>query len=272
MRSEFIKSRTDLSKYGFAITISLLFIILNLVSVKAQIEIFSDTLLNPVLANIRSFGYGTNILYSEIINKPFVLQENIELKKKNAELEASKSENDELKRKITDLEAKTKESTSFTVSYKKLNVRGVQNLYSSSPSVILNMERDSQLRKNDVVYYLNGYLFGLVKSTEGLSAEVLPFYSHDLGFQVPVQSSKDPSQVGFVTPIDNGSIKIKNVSKNASVSIGDIWVTTNDRAEIPGNLIVGKVKVVRENTETGFKELELEPPFDALILEELLVR
>lgn len=272
MRSEFIKSRTEISKYAYSIGICVLIIILNLLPIKSQIEITSDTILNPILSSLRGFGLDSKTLFTEMFRKTDLSGENFELKRRNAELEKYQTEIEELKKKVASLEALSNKQSLTENKYKVLKIRGVQNLYSSSPYIIVSMDSSSRLRVGDIIYYQDGYIFGMVKKIEGLSAEVLPYYSAELGFQIPAQSSKDPEQIGFLNPIENGVLKIRNVNKNAAVNIGDIWVTTNDRAEIPGSLILGKVKQVRENTETGFKELELELPFSTQDLEEVLVR
>ena len=69
-------------------------------------------------------------------------------------------------------------------------------------------------------------------------------------------------KLDVIQKIDKGRIAIRNVSKDVGINSGDLWVTTNDVAEVPSGLIVGVVKTSRISDDQGFQELEIDPQFD----------
>lgn len=271
MKSEIIKSRLDLIKYVLAVAFSLFLILTNLVGISNNILTISDTLTNPIIKNIHNFGVNTNIFFTELSNKNGVLEENINLKTQISDLESIKAENEALKQKIVDYENKYSIQEAKSKNFKLFPVRGVQDVYSSSPSVYITLDLASDYRVGQVVYYNKNQIFGFVTEITGLTAKVVPFYSPELDFRIPVQSSTDPTLTGFIVAINQGEVHITNVNKDSSINKGDIWVTTNDRANIPGSLVIGKIKDIYEDKENGFKDLTIESPFDVLSLENLLI-
>lgn len=271
MKSEIIKSRLDLVKYALAVALSLGFVLTNLVGFSQNIFIIVDSVTSPGINKIHSFGVNTNIFFTELMNKNQVLDDNLKLKSQISDLESIKAENETLKQKLEEQEKRLSISSSSTKNFKVVNVRGIQDLYNSLPSVYISLDFPDQYRVGQVVYYNKNQLFGTISEISGLSAKVIPFYSPELNFRVPAQSSTAPNVTGFIVPIKDGEVRISNINRDANVSSGDIWVTTNDRANIPGALVLGKVKNVFEDRENGFKEIQLEPPFDLLTLENLLI-
>ncbi len=271
MKSEIIKSRLDIVKYGIGITLSLMLILLNLIGASSNIYITFDNFANPTLTSLRNLGVNTNIFFAELSNKSDVLNENLRLRKEIISLEGLQVENENIKHALETLKNQSNLQIKNEKKFQLVKIRGLQNLYSSDPFVLLEIPSGLNVYAGDPVYYSKSHFFGFVSEVNGLTARVIPFYSNDMKFGIPVKNSKDSVQTGFISSIDNGQIKIKNVGKNASVSMGDIWVTTNDRSEVPGDFIIGKIKSISEDKETGFKELEIEAPFQLFELRYLFI-
>lgn len=231
-----------------------------------------DNVFNPFLISTRVFALNSSFFIKEVFNKRSVLDENIDLKRQILKYEEIKSENSSLKEQISKLEAQTKISGVGQRQYDMVKVVGIQNTFSSDPQVMFNLPNESyHVKENAPVYYELNTLFGFVSSVEGKTVKVNPYYSPNIDSKIPVQSLKYPSQKGFISNIENGIVKIKNLPKDYKIEEGDIWLTTNDVVEVPPSLIVGKVKVLRVNQQDGFQEVELELPFNLSSLSYLLI-
>lgn len=261
MRPDVIKSKTDPRKYLAALVFVAFFLIINLVGWNQFLYRDMDTIFNPFLISTRLVTSNTSLFLKEFTNKSFVTGENIELKRKITEYDEVQVENKDLKEQINRLTYQTQIQASGDRKLKLVKISGVQNLYSVNPIINVEITSDEDPKVGTPVFYSKNTLFGFVNSISGKTAQVIPFYSPSLQVPIPVQNSKDPSDKGFVNKIENGSITIRNIPKSASVNIGDIWITTNDVDEVPSGVIVGKVKQVREDPSTGFKEIELELPY-----------
>jgi len=262
MRPDFIKSKTDPRKYLTALVFVAFFLIINLVGWNNFFYRDLDTIFNPFLISTRLAASNTNLFFREFVNKSFITSENIELKRKIAEYDEIKVENEDLKKQIQRISDQEKINEFRGRELRMVKISGVQNIYSVTPVLSVELGGAAAPKKLSPVYYSRNTLFGFISSTSGQNAKIVPFYSPDLDVNIPVQSLKDPSQKGFVNKIENGNITVRNIPKSASISIGDIWITTNDVAELPSGVIIGKVKLVQEDTNSGFKEIYLDLPFN----------
>jgi cell shape-determining protein MreC len=202
-------------------------------------------------------------LLTEISNKNRVVQENLDLKRdilKYKELEAI---NKDLKDQISKLQLQTSIQNPKDKNLTLVNISGIQNIFSSAPTILIRAGSNQNVSKNDVVYYESNTLLGFVSEVYPNSSKVLPFYAPELkaNFQVPVQNLKDPSQKSFISPIENGIVKMAKVPEYP-ISEGDVWITGNEVSEVPPNLIVGITKKVTLAPQEGFQEIELEVPFN----------
>jgi cell shape-determining protein MreC len=220
-----------------------------------------DNVLSPFVIVMRDFANSSRILVTELNNKSDVLSDNIKLKRSITEYEELKVKNKELQDQISKLEAQTKIASADPKNFKLVKVIGVQNIFSPSPEILININKNYDLKVNDVVYYETNTILGFVKDVKGNTARVSLFFSPEIKFNIPVQSVRDPAQKGFVKGFREGNIIIQNVSKDFKVNEGDTWITTNDVPEVKPNLIIGKVKAVRADTQDGFQELEIAMPF-----------
>jgi len=261
MRPDVIKSKTDPKKYLAALVFVAFFLIINIVGWNKFLYRDMDTVFNPFLISTKLVSSNMTLFFQEFTNKSFITGENIELKKKITEYDEIQIENKDLHEQIKRLTEQTQIKENGDRKLKLVKISGVQNLYSVNPVINIEITSDEDPKIGTPIFYSKNTLFGFVNSVSGKTAQVIPFYSPQLKFNIPVQNSKDPADKGFVNNIENGSITIRNIPKSASVSVGDIWTTTNDKEEVPSGVIVGKVKQVREDTSTGFKEIELELPY-----------
>jgi cell shape-determining protein MreC len=201
-------------------------------------------------------------LFKEIANKSEVLRENNELKRIMSTYDQLRAENKDLKDQLSRMEAETGIGVAKDKKLSLVKVVGAQNMFTSKPEVLVYLNSNNNVKAWDPVYYESNTLFGFVKEINGKTAKVVPFYSPDISFNIPVQSLRDPSQKGFVSNIAGGKVTIRNVSKEVGVSVGDIWVTTNDVADVPSTLVVGKVSNVVKNDKENFQIVELDLPFN----------
>lgn len=262
MNPDLIKSKTELRKYLVSLIVAVLLLLTNLTGWNNFFYHYLDVIFNPFLISTRLTVLNVNLFLKEFVNKSYVMAENIELKRKIVEYDEINVENEDLKKQIQRIAAQENISEFKGRKLRMVKISGVQNLYSSNPVLSVEIGENIEIKKLSPVFYSRNTLFGFVISSSGQNARVVPFYSPDLKIRIPVQSLKDVSQKGFVNKIENGNITVKNVPKSANVSIGDIWITTNDVIEIPSGVIIGKVKLVKEDINEGFKEIYLELPFN----------
>lgn len=268
MKSDLFKSQLDLTKYAFLTAFCLALIILQF-SGLLQSGFLQNILLTQ-RGEIRDFGLKTELFFDELLNKSFVLEENIRLKAEIDLLKSQKEDLDRLKKEKEFLVQQTSIEMPGSRQYKAFSVRGVLNIYSFDPYILLDI-RGYKVNTGNVVYSRPGKLFGIVTEVNNTTATVIPFYSSRIGFNLPVKSLENNNNIGFVKPITNGEIRIINVDRKANISIGDTWVTTSDRDEIPSDIIVGEVERVVDNSETGYKELILKSDIEPTDLQFLFL-
>lgn len=263
MRPEIIKSKTDPQKYLIALIIASIFLSTNIIGWNKFIYSHLDYIFSPFLIMVRNSGMKAELFLTEIQNRSSVTEENLELKKKIAEYDQIIAENKDLKNQIKSIESENNIVSGRSPKLVSAQIFGVQNMYSSNPKLKLIIPDGLNVKKGDPVYYDRLTLLGFITGIEGATAIIAPFYSPGItGFNIPVQSLDKPEIKGFVNRINQGEITVRNIPKDASIQNGEIWVTTNDVFEVPPGLIIGKVKNVRENLSTGFKEIELSLTFD----------
>ena len=263
MRPEIIKSKTDPRKYLIALIIASIFLSTNIIGWNKVIYSRLDYIFYPILIMGRKSGMKAKLFLTEIQNISSVTEENLELKKKITEYDQIIVENKDLKNQIKSIESENNIVSGRSPKLISAQIFGVQNMYSSNPKLKLIIPDGVNAKKGDPVYYDRLTLLGFITGIEGATAIIAPFYSPGItDFNIPVQSLDKPEIKGFVNRINQGEITIRNIPKDASIQNGEIWVTTNDVFEVPPGLIIGKVKNVRENLSTGFKEIELSLTFD----------
>jgi cell shape-determining protein MreC len=262
MNPNYIKSKTDPRKYLIAIIFVIILLMSNIAGIKSIFLDTFDSAFNPFLISIREFGTSTNIFFKEFTQRSSIKVENIELKRQLLKYDEALQENKDLKDQIARLENQTKIEAFNDRELKLVRVSGIQNLYSINPIVAVEYHGSAENIKGAPVFYEKNTLFGFVKNVSGKTAYVMPFYSPDISFSIPVQSVRDPSQKGFINKIDNGIVTIRNIPSSAAIQKGDAWVTTNDVADVPAGVIIGSVGTIREDKTTGFKEVELKLPFN----------
>ncbi len=261
MKQDALKSKTDPKKLLVFSFVSCFLLITNVTGWNRIIYSTTDQVLSPFVIAGRSIAFNTNILFKEISNKRGVLSENIELRRTIATYDQLRAENKDLKDQIDRLQNQTGIIPAKDRKLSLVKVVGAQNLFNSNPEVLVYLDSNNKVRVNDVVYYESSTLFGFVKEVDGKTATVVPFYSPDIKFNIPVQSLKDPSQKGFISAISNAKVSVRNVAKEVGVSVGDVWVTTNDVTEVPSTLVVGKVSNVVKKDQANFQELGLDLAF-----------
>lgn len=242
--------------------ISSLLLVTNIIGFNKYIYTGFDSVFNPFIIATRRVGRSTDILIKETLYKGSILRENIDLKRELVKYEELKAKNKEYLDQIARLQSQTNINAPRSKELRLVEITGVQNLFSSKPELLLHVGSDSNVKKGDIVYYESNTLFGFVKEVNGQTAKVMPYYSSDIQFNIPVQSFVDPSKKGFINKFSGGDVTIGNVSKDAGVSIGDIWVTTNDVLEVPANLVVGKVSSTIKDPQESFQQLKIDVPFN----------
>lgn len=263
MKPDIIKSKTDPHKYLVVLVLIAFLFSLNIIGLTGKVYGAFDYIFGPFIVIIRNSGITFNLFLNEVQNRPFLAQENLELKKRLAQYDGILVENQILMNQIKSIESENNIKAGKSPPLIAVQVSGVQNLYSSNPRLRILIPRGVSVKKWDPVYFDRLILIGFITEISGNTAIVSPFYSSNLTeFNIPVQSLNHPDLKGFVNRMNKGEITIRNIPKDSSVSTGDIWITTNDVFEVPPGLIVGKVKSVREDTSTGFKEVELSLMFD----------
>lgn len=245
----------------FASLFCSILIVSNLIGFNKFIYSYIDAGLNPFLAAGNSFAFNAKTLIDETLDKGSILKQNIDLKRNIAQYEELKVQNENLKSQIKLLESQTGIEALKQKSLKIVSIIGVQNAFSSKPELIIRAGSKDGIQKNDVVLYEANTLLGFVSEVFDNSSRVILYYSPDLNFKIPVQNVSDPTQKGFIGPIQNGSIKIKNVPKDKDPKVGDLWYTSNDVAEVPDSLIVGKIKKVTSDPLDTFYNIDIEVPF-----------
>lgn len=257
MKQDALKSKTDPRKLLVFYFISAFLLITNVTGWNQFLYSTLDTALHPFLIAGRNFAFNTNLLFTEITNKSEVLKENVALKREIASYEQLRAENKDLIDQLERIQAQSDITAAQDTSFQLVKVSGAQNLYTSNPELLIFLGKDTEVNKWDPVYYDRQTLFGFIKEIHGRTATVVPYYSPDIKFNIPVQSLRDTSQKGFVSSIDNAKVKIRNVSKDVGVSVGDVWVTTNDVTEVPSSLVIGKVSNVVKQEQENFQDIEI---------------
>jgi cell shape-determining protein MreC len=242
--------------------ISCILLFSNLVGWHTGIQKAFDSVLSPFLIVVRDAGQNLSYFLQDINDKPNLAKENLELKRQMIQYEEIKALNRDLELQLTKLEQQTKISRSVNKKLQIVKVIGVQNLFSSSPEVIININGNSSIKVDSPVYFETNTLFGFVQSIEGNTAKVVPYYAPNVQFNIAVESVKDINQTGFVEPIANNTIKIRNVQKDLKVNTGDVWVTANVVPQVPAGLVIGKVKKADADVREGFQQVEIEVPFN----------
>jgi len=242
--------------------ISCVLLVLNLIGWVNPFYKSMDSIFNPFIIVTRNFAYNTDLLLTEVTHKSSVLKENIQLRRDIQNYEELAVINKNLQDQIDKLSSQTNITPESDKKFQLVKVIGIQNIFSINPEVLIHINDDIKIENNNVVYYEKNTLLGFVRDIRGNTVRIAAFYSPEVKFKIPVQNIKDSSQKGFIDNIQNGSVKIKNISKESKVNEGDIWITTNDVPEVPSNLIVGKVKTVINDPQEGFLEVELELPFN----------
>ncbi len=261
MKPNIAKSKVDPRKLIFFTSISLMLLVLNLVSVNKYIYSTMDIAFDPFLIITRNVANNTNILFTEMWNKGEVLKENIDLKRKIQQYNELEAQNKALRDQLEKLQKETGIARAKDRKLQIVNVVGTQSIFSPNPAFFVYFGPNTEVKQNNVVYYESNTLLGFVTDVKGFTAKVIPYYSPEIKFNIPVQSLRDPAQKGFVEKAINGEVHIKNIQKDAGVNEGDTWVTTNDVTEVPSNLIIGKVKKVNKDPQEAFQEVELEVPY-----------
>lgn len=267
------------SNYTFNLKHILLSIVLcaclllsNVIGLNTTIYSTFDTILHPFFISTRSVALNSSFFLREITAKRTVLNENIALRRDILKYEEIKTQNKELQDQIKKLESQTKITAPVQKDFQMAKVIGIQNLFTSNPQVMVRLgEQMSNLKENSPVYYETNTLFGFVSKVEGKTVLINPFYSPNIDSKIPVQSLTFPQQKGFISAIEDGVVKIKNLPKDYKLQEGEVWVTTNDVVEVPPSLIVGKVKSIKINQQDGFQEVELELPFTLSTISYLLL-
>jgi cell shape-determining protein MreC len=262
MKQEALKSKTDPKKLLVFAFISAFLLITNVTGWNNIIYSDVDTVLNPFLVVGHNVAFNTDLLFREIGDKSGVLRENIDLKREITEYEELNAINKDLRDQIARLQQQAGVTVPENRNFRLVKVIGVQNLYASDPELLIYLDSGATVKQWDVVYYDNQTLFGFVKEINGRTAKIVPFFSPDINFNIPVQSTRDPTQKGFISKISNAKVEIRNVSKDVGVSEGDVWVTTNDVTEVPSSLVVGRISKVSKEAQESFQSLEIDAPFN----------
>lgn len=262
MKPDVIKSKTDPRKFIGLSVLAAFLLITNLVGWNRFIYRDLDFVFNPFVIATRNTGQTMSLFLKEVTNKAFVIQENIELKRKIVEYDETKVQNQELIDQINRLSSQTNISVETEKKLELVRISGAQNLFSSDPVLRLAIPGDEDVAAGQPVYYEKNTLFGFVDRVEGQTAFIIPYYSPRIKFNIPVQNFSDSNQRGFIQKIDKGRVLVRNVAREAAINTGDLWITTNDVAEVPSGLIVGVVKSISVSSDGGFQEVELELPFD----------
>jgi cell shape-determining protein MreC len=262
MNPEIIQSKTDFRKYLAAFVVIGMIFGIDILGLHSALYSKLDQILIPFVILIRNNGIYVQLVWDELMNRPFLARENLELKRQISEYEQILVENEKLKKQIEHISQKYNIISPTTPKLVAVDVFGIQDLYSLSPKVKILIPHDFTVEKWDPVYLDRVTLFGFITDVESSTAVVSPLYSKAIPFSIPVQSISNPSIKGFVSKRDTSDILIRNVPKDVDIPKGDIWVTTNDVVEVPPGLIIGKVKAVRDDVESGFKELVIVPTLD----------
>lgn len=264
-----IDLRSALIVFSFVVVL----LLTNVLNINKQFYSYLDILFNPFLISGRSVARNSSLFIAEFARKNNVLQENIQLRRELLQFDQLKVKNQELEEQVRKLEDQTRISRVINNDFQLVKVIGVQSLLNSSPQILLYMDSEnSDLKLGSAILYDTQTLLGFVTAIESRTIRVSPFYSESIVSKVPVQNVAVASQKGFITPIESGVVKIKNLPKEYVVKDGDIWMTTNDVAEVPPSLIVGKVKKVTVNQQDGYQEAELQLPFSPATLSYVLIQ
>jgi cell shape-determining protein MreC len=261
MKQEALKSKTDPRKLLVFSFISAFLLVTNITGWNRAIYASIDEVLNPFLIVGHNVALNSNLLMREITNKSTVLKENIDLRRQISSYDELRAENKDLKDQIARLQSQTGIEGAERRELQLVKVTGAQNLYTSTPELMVYLDGVDDVERWDVVYYDQQTLFGFVKEVDGKTAKVVPFYSPEIKFNIPVQSVRDSSQKGFVSPISNAKVGIRNVPREIGVSSGDTWITTNDVTEVPPSMYIGRVSFVQKDTQENFQRIEIDVPF-----------
>ncbi|GIW57528.1 MAG: hypothetical protein KatS3mg083_473 [Candidatus Dojkabacteria bacterium] len=272
MNPEIIKSKTDFRKYLASLLVLGLIFGLDILGFSAEVNSRLDQIFIPSVILIRNNGMYINLLVEELSNRPYLARENLELKKQIAEYEQIRVENERLKKQIESLSQENNIKLPKQPSLVAVEVFGIQDLYSVNPRVRIIIPKNVKIQKWDPVYIDRMTLLGFITEINGSTAVVSPFFSANISFSIPVQSVSNSTIKGFVSKNNSAEIIIRNVQKDVVIPIGDIWVTTNDVSEVPPGLIIGKVKAIKDDIDSGFQEIVLTPAVDFTFLNIVYLR
>lgn len=257
--------------YVLGILVSILLIVGSVFGVKPYFYTSFDYIFSPFFIAGRSASQTINRFFFEIANKSMVLNENIEMKKKIIELESIISENKSLREQLDKVSGETNISYADEGKLQLVEVSGIQNTFSSDPILRIYTDGSGQLKQWDPVYLEKGVLFGFVYKIYSKSADIVPFYSPKVPFNIPVRLSGDRDIKGFVENINKGKLLIRNISSKSDIKKDDIWLTSNDVLEIPPGLIIGYT-IEETSIEGGFKKVSYRLPYSVQDINYLLIK
>jgi cell shape-determining protein MreC len=261
MKPDDLKSKFNLRNFLFFTVFSSILLLTNITSWNQSLYSVFDRVFNPFIATTRNFALNVKIFGKEFSQKDEVLKENIELRRQLTKYREIESVNKDLKDQIEKLKSEAAIQTPRVKGLRMVEIVGAESIFSNTPSIIIRSGKSDGVEKNDPVYYESNTLLGFVDEVYDDSAKVVPFYSSAVDFRVPVMNLKDLNQRSFISGFQGGVIKVANISTDAKVYEGDTWVTTNDVAQVPGNLVVGTVKKVNRVPQESFISIDLEVPF-----------
>ncbi len=272
MNPEIVKSKTDFRKYMVGLFVLGLVFGLDILGLSTEVYSRLDQIFIPPVIAIRNNGIYIRLAFEDLLNRPSLTRENLELKRQIAQYEQILAENERLKKQIESLSQENNIKLPKEPSLVAVEVFGIQDLYSVNPKVRIVVPKNLKLRKWDPVYLDRMTLLGFITEIYGSTAVISPFFSANISFSIPVQSLSNPKIKGFVSKNNSTEISIRNIQRDAVVSIGEIFVTTNDVSEVPPGLIIGKVRTIKDNIDSGFKELTLVPTVDFASLTTVYLR
>jgi len=215
---------------------------------------------NNVLSGIRNIGAAASNLVAITKQKIALENENAKLKDNISYLEERIKllqglyyENQSLKGALAIKETQTKWNLEIA------KIVGYSNL---SNTIIIDKGQVNSIKKNMPVIYSfdgkNADLVGVIIEADDNVSKVLLLSSKD--FKVGV---KNIIRGGIEVASGNGiDIEIDSFSRNLDIQIGDLYLTSGLSNIYPGNIIVGKVREIK-NKNSIERLITLEPSVEA---------
>lgn len=232
----------------------------NVIGFRSNFYSYYDTFFNPLL--ISSRGITRNIFYTfdEISNRGKISRENFELRKKLNELEELKSENNRLNEQLLIFEKNTNIKLPPSTKLQLFEVVTPKSINSNTPTITIRGGTRNGIKVGQEVRVSPNSLLGIVTEVFDNTSIITPFFSSEFKsngrkINLPVYNVESTQNKGLLKEISEGEIRIRSISKDAAVNVGDMWATTNDLEEISPDLFIGKTeKVINEDID-GFQEV-----------------